>query len=74
MNLKREISPPVAIAVIVVVVVALIVGYVAMTGGFRRGDLTPQQAGAGKPMLPGQIPWQNTGPVQAPITPQGATR
>ncbi|GIV20738.1 MAG: hypothetical protein KatS3mg023_2489 [Armatimonadota bacterium] len=73
MNMKKEVSPPVAIAVIAVVVILLIVGYVAMTGGFRRGDLTPQQAGAGKPALPGQVPWENTGAVQAPITP-GAPR
>ena len=70
MNTKKEVSPPVAIAVIVVVVIALIVGFVAMTGGFSRGIKTAKEAGAGPPMYPGVIPGQNTAPV-APITPGG---
>lgn len=73
MNMKKEVSPPVAIAVIVVVVIALIVGYVAMTGGFSRGIKTAQEAGAGPPMYPGVIPGQNNAPV-APITPGGQGR
>jgi flagellar basal body-associated protein FliL len=68
MNLKKEVSPPVAIAVIVVLVIALIVGYMAMTGSFSRGVKTAKDAGAGPPMYPGVIPGQNNAPV-APITP-----
>jgi flagellar basal body-associated protein FliL len=73
MNMKKEVSPPVAIAVIVVVVIALIVGYVAMTGGFSRGIKTAKEAGAGPPMYPGVIPGKSNAPV-APITPGGSGR
>ncbi len=69
MNMKKEVSPPVAIAVIVVIVVLLVVGYMAMTGGFSRGTRTAKEAGAGPPMYPGVIPGKTNTPVAAPITP-----
>lgn len=69
MNLKKEISPPVAITIIVIVVLALIVGYMAMSGGFSRGTRTAKEAGAGPPMYPGVIPGKTNAPVGAPIMP-----
>lgn len=69
MDMKKEVSPPVAIAVIVVVVLVLIVGYLAMTGGFSRGTRTAKEAGAGPPMYPGVIPGKTNAPVGAPIMP-----
>lgn len=69
MNLKKDISPPVAIIIIVIVVLVLIVGYLAMTGGFSRGTRTAKEAGAGPPMYPGVIPGKANAPVGAPIVP-----
>lgn len=69
MNLKKEVSPPVAITIIVIVVLALVVGYMAMSGGFSRGTRTAKEAGAGPPMYPGVIPGKTNAPVGAPITP-----
>ena len=74
MDMKKEISPPVAIAVIVVVVVLLVVGYMAMTGGLSRGTRTAKEAGAGPPMYPGVIPGKTDSPVAAPITPGASGR
>lgn len=67
--MKKEVSPPVAIAVIVGLIVVLIVGYLAMTGGLSRGTRTAQEAGAGPPMYPGVIPGQTNAPGAVPITP-----
>ncbi|MER3472991.1 MAG: hypothetical protein C4335_02940 [Armatimonadota bacterium] len=69
MNLKKEVSPPVAITIIVIVVLALVVGYMAMSGGFSRGTRTAKEAGAGPPMYPGVIPGKTNAPVGAPIMP-----
>ncbi len=68
MNMKKEVSPPVAIAIIVVVVLLLIVAYVASSGGFSRGTRTAKEAGAGPPMYPGVIPGRTDTPV-APVAP-----
>lgn len=68
MNLKKEVSPPVAIAIIAAIVVLLLVVYIASSGGFSRGSRTAKEAGAGPPMYPGVIPGKTNAPV-APITP-----
>ncbi len=73
MNMKKEVSPPVAIAMIVAVVALLIVVFIATSGGFSRGTRTAKEAGAGPPMYPGVIPGTTNTPT-APIAPEAQGR
>ncbi len=65
--MNREINPRWAILAIVVVVLAL--GYAAWRLWATPGGLrTPEEAGLGRPMKPGEIPGKSQG-VETPITP-----
>lgn len=68
MNMKKEISPPVAIGIIVVIVLILVLSYGWTSGWFQRGTRAAQEAGAGPPMYPGVVPGESSRPV-APMQP-----
>lgn len=54
--LKKEIDPKIAAGIVVALVVLVLFGLYYFVFRTPSGELSPEQAGVGKPMKPGELP------------------